>query len=59
MLDDHRDIFSEENLIPAHNNSLLVQPLFSTLAADTIKPEVFEHGPCWAVLKPGMSMEKH
>ncbi|MCC5828528.1 MAG: cupin domain-containing protein [Phycisphaeraceae bacterium] len=43
----------------AHNNSMFVQQLFPGLEPDRIRPDTFAYGPCWGILDPGMTMEKH
>lgn len=43
----------------AHADTMYVQPLFDTLNHETIKAGAFAYGPCWGILDPGMTMEKH
>ena len=43
----------------AHSDTLFVQRIFPHLAPEAIRPETFAYPPCWAILDPGMTMEKH
>ena len=43
----------------AHNDTVLVQPIFDSLNADEIRPGVLGYTPCWAMLEPGMTVEAH
>ena len=43
----------------AHADTMFVQPLFGELGHDEIRKNTFAYGPCWGILDPGMTMEKH
>lgn len=51
--------FDRSKFRSAHNDTVLVQPVFDTLSADDIKPGVLGYTPCWAMLEPGMTVEAH
>ena len=48
-----------KGFISVHSDTLFVHPLFPELDPESIRKDTFEHGPCWAILEPGMTMEKH
>lgn len=43
----------------AHADTMFVQRMFPELSADDIRPETFAYPPCWGILDPGMTMERH
>ncbi len=38
---------------------MYVQRIFPELDPDEISKDTFAYGPCWGILDPGMTMEKH
>jgi len=42
----------------AHNDTVYCQTIFPALSAYW-KPNTLAYGPCWAMLKPGMTLEPH
>ncbi len=43
----------------AHEDSVYVQQVFGALEPDDIRKDTFAYPPCWGILDPGMTMEKH
>ena len=43
----------------AHSGSVYVQPIFPHLTPADIQGDTFAYPPCWAILDPGMTVEKH
>jgi mannose-6-phosphate isomerase-like protein (cupin superfamily) len=38
---------------------MFVQTMFPDLNPDEIRKDTFAYSPCWGILDPGMTMEKH
>jgi mannose-6-phosphate isomerase-like protein (cupin superfamily) len=43
----------------AHSDSMFVQTIFPELNIEDIRADTFAYPPCWGILDPGMTMEKH
>ncbi|MEA3334680.1 MAG: cupin domain-containing protein [Chloroflexota bacterium] len=43
----------------AHADTMFVQRIFPDLEPDQIRENVFAYAPCWGILDPGMTMERH
>ncbi len=43
----------------AHSDTMYVHPVFPQLKPEMIRPDTFAYQPCWGILDPGMTMEKH
>jgi mannose-6-phosphate isomerase-like protein (cupin superfamily) len=45
--------------VAAHENTMFVQTIFPDLDHEEIRANTFAYPPCWGILDPGMTMEKH
>lgn len=50
---------NRKSFVTAHSDTMFVQTLFPHLSPEDIREDTFAYPPCWGILDPGMTMEKH
>lgn len=58
-MDENLGRLDRTQFVSVHEETLYVQGLFPGLPPEAIRPETFSYPPSWAVLDPGMTMERH
>ena len=53
------DSLDRTRFTTAHEGTMYVQDMFPDLPGSAIRKDTFPYGPCWGILDPGMTMEKH
>lgn len=59
MIDQQINRLDRTKFGKAHADTMFVQQMFPQLKPDDIRPETFAYPPCWGILDPGMTMERH
>ena len=58
-MNKNRGKLNRAKFAKAHSDTMYVQTIFPGLSQDDIRKDTFAYNPCWGILDPGMTMEKH